>query len=148
MRPPPPGPDAHQASRGRSRHLPGPTRSRKREDCRRYNLAAKVKCEPAFDKEKEFQLVQNATRQDWSTLSHGDCVTVAEAGLPAYDAIVDVIAEDRTSIWVRPISGATRKVFDSREAVLIRRKDGAEPASGDAAPPIPTYLGVLLATTI
>lgn len=110
-------------------------------------MATKVKCEPG-GKEKEFQLVQDATRQDWSALNQGDCVVVAEAGLPAYDAIVDVIAEDRTSIWVRPMSGATRKVFDSREAVLIRRKDGVEPVSGETAPPIPTYLGVLLATTI
>lgn len=69
--------------------------------------------------------------QNWSHFQPGDRVSVVEFGNPSYEANV-VLTSDLGIVWVLPETGSGRRVFDSREHVLIRHSDSKEAANSVA----------------
>jgi peptide methionine sulfoxide reductase MsrB len=64
-------------------------------------------------------LAQETLGQNWLHFHAGDRVTVAEFGNAPYEATV-VLTSEIGVLWVLPDTGSGRKVFDSREQVVIR----------------------------
>ncbi len=66
-----------------------------------------------------------AERTRWVGLQSLDQVTVHEGKRPSYEAVVDVITEDRTVVWVLPVTNGHRRAFhftDDVDIILIPRK--------------------------
>ena len=64
-------------------------------------------------------MAQDTLGQNWLHFQAGDRVTVAEFGNSPYEATV-VLTSEIGVLWVLPDSGSGRRVFDSREHVVIR----------------------------
>lgn len=64
---------------------------------------------------------EHPARKNWASLRPGDRVTVLESAHFAYQATVDVLTADARVVWVLPESGDSRRAFDCREEITIRR---------------------------
>jgi hypothetical protein len=62
---------------------------------------------------------QDTVGQNWLRFQAGDRVTVAEFGNSPYEATV-VQTSEIGALWVLPDTGSGRRVFDSREHVVIK----------------------------
>ncbi|MGC0239456.1 hypothetical protein [Arthrobacter sp. SD76] len=58
-------------------------------------------------------------KQNWSHLTTGQRITVAEPGLQPYSATLEEVMTDHSVLWVIAESGHQRKAFDHREGVVI-----------------------------
>lgn len=60
-------------------------------------------------------------RTSWEGLSANDQVLVTGALYPPYTAIVDVISQNRTVVWVIATTGAGRRAFHYADEVTIEK---------------------------
>ncbi len=58
-------------------------------------------------------------RKDWGSLRPHDRVTVHEAKKLPYEAVVDVLTQDATVVWVLPIRIGIRRAFHYSDDVDI-----------------------------
>lgn len=58
-------------------------------------------------------------RKSWHGLNPGDRVVVREGEQAPYKAVVDVLTQDVTVIWVQPIGIGNRRAFHCGDAVEI-----------------------------
>ncbi len=62
---------------------------------------------------------KNVRRTGWIGLQPQDRVLVKEEKKPTYEAVVDMMTEDLTVVWVIPSTTGTRRAFHSSDDVDI-----------------------------